>query len=185
MQAPPRQRLLGHPCPVICLSAACILLHRPDPAQGRPLCLYRAADGAPDTCKSGTVTDRPVRIRSQYWSRDAAGGWAAPSRDSCTVLFLTAQPTSNSMTRRCVSLASIIGPGTVATRRAAGRPWTLVLAMWPATAAVRRASPRCPPGGGGTQRPATADRAAGGPGPSACTTPEAAVAITERPQPPE
>jgi hypothetical protein len=110
----------------------------------------------------------------------AAG--AQPSRDGCTVLFPAAQPTSNSMTRRCVSLASIIGPRTAAIRRAAGGLGTLVLTSWSATAAVRCASPRCPPGRGGTQRPATADRAAGGPGPSACTTPEATVAITERPQ---
>jgi hypothetical protein len=200
--------------------------------------LYRAADGPSDTCESGTVTDRPVRIRSQSGRRGSTAGrihsvprfgpapvlWPAippgsrggssgqasagiasrgsarhcgligtgrgmllaagapPWRDGCTVLFPAAQPTSNSMTRRCVSLASIIGPGTVATRRAAGRAGTLMLARWPATAAVRRAPPRCPPGGGGTQRPAGADRAAGGPGPSACTAPEAAMAITERPQ---
>jgi hypothetical protein len=54
----------------------------------------------------------------------AAG--APPSRDGCTVLFPAAQPTSNSMTRRCVSLASIIGPRTAAIRRAAGGPGTLV-----------------------------------------------------------
>jgi hypothetical protein len=80
---------------------------------------------------------------------------APPSRDGCTVLFPAAQPTSNSMTRRCVSLASIIGPRAAAIRRAAGGPGTLVLASWSAAAAVRCASPRCPPGRGGTQRPAT------------------------------
>ena len=215
-------------------------VHSPSPADpaGRPLCLYRAADGARDTYESGIVTDRPVRIRSQPGRREIHGGpdslrprcgpapcygrlsppgspcgnsaqasagiasrgsarrcgligtgrgmllaaGAPPSRDGCTVLFPAAQPTSNSMTRRCVSLASIIGPRTAAIRRAAGGPGTLVLAGGRATAAVRCALPRCPPGRGGIRRPATADCAAGGLGPSACTTPEAAVAITERSQ---